>query len=121
MLLPDSGEVIVSGRSTRDWDRFSLRRGIGYVLQDVGLFPHMTVADNVALVPRLSGWDEARVARRVDEMLALTGLPAPEFARRAPDELSGGQKQRVGVARALAADPSDRKSTRLNSSHSQIS
>ena len=105
MLLPDAGDVLVAGRSTREWDPFALRRGIGYVLQDVGLFPHLSVADNVALVPRLCGWDEARVARRVDEMLALTGLAPEDLAARAPDELSGGQRQRVGVARALAADP----------------
>ena len=105
MLLPDTGDVLVAGRSTREWDPFALRRGIGYVLQEVGLFPHLSVADNVALVPRLCGWDEARVARRVDEMLALTGLGADDLAARAPDELSGGQRQRIGVARALAADP----------------
>jgi osmoprotectant transport system ATP-binding protein len=105
MLEPAAGDVVVSGRSTREWDPFALRRGIGYVLQDVGLFPHMTVGDNVALVPRLCGWDEPRVLQRVDEMLMLTGLPPADFARRAPDELSGGQKQRVGVARALAGDP----------------
>jgi osmoprotectant transport system ATP-binding protein len=105
MLLPDSGDVLVEGRSTRQWDPFALRRGIGYVIQDVGLFPHMTVADNVALVPRLCGWDEGRVSRRVDQVLTLTGLAPADFASRAPDELSGGQKQRVGVARALAADP----------------
>jgi osmoprotectant transport system ATP-binding protein len=106
MLTPSGGEVVVGGRSTQEWDPFALRRGIGYVLQHVGLFPHMTVRDNVALVPRLSGWDEARVSRRVEEMLTLTGLSPSEFASRAPDALSGGQQQRVGVARALAADPS---------------
>lgn len=106
MLLPTSGRVIVSGRGTSEWDRFALRRGIGYVLQDVGLFPHMSVADNVALVPRLAGWDEAGIGRRVHELLSLVDLPPAEYATRAPEELSGGQKQRVGVARALAADPS---------------
>jgi osmoprotectant transport system ATP-binding protein len=106
MLLPHAGTVLVGGRPTHEWNPFALRRGIGYVLQDVGLFPHMTVGDNIALVPRLAGWDEARVSRRVGEMLELTGLPPQDFAQRAPDELSGGQKQRVGVARALAADPS---------------
>jgi osmoprotectant transport system ATP-binding protein len=105
MLQPLAGDVVVSGRSTREWDPFALRRGIGYVLQEVGLFPHMSVADNVALVPRLSGWQEPRVLQRVHEMLTLTGLPPAEFGPRSPDELSGGQKQRVGVARALAADP----------------
>jgi osmoprotectant transport system ATP-binding protein len=106
MLLPASGSVNVAGRPTTEWNPFDLRRGIGYVLQDVGLFPHMTVAQNIALVPRLCGWDEERVASRVDEMLTLVGLPPGDFAPRAPSELSGGQKQRVGVARALAADPS---------------
>jgi osmoprotectant transport system ATP-binding protein len=105
MLLPDSGQVIVSGRCTREWDRFALRRGMGYVLQDVGLFPHMTVGDNVALVPRLAGWSETSIARRVEELLVLVDLPSDDYVRRTPDELSGGQKQRVGVARALAADP----------------
>lgn len=105
MLLPGSGRVIVSGRCTSEWNRFALRRRIGYVLQDVGLFPHMTVAENVALVPRLAGWDEPRIAARVDELLSLVDLPPAEYATRAPDELSGGQQQRVGVARALAADP----------------
>jgi osmoprotectant transport system ATP-binding protein len=105
MLSPTAGLVIVSGRCTSEWDPFVLRRGIGYVLQDVGLFPHMSVAENVALVPRLSGWEEKTIATRVDELLTLVDLPPVEYARRAPDELSGGQKQRVGVARALAADP----------------
>jgi osmoprotectant transport system ATP-binding protein len=105
MLLPTSGRITVGGRDTREWDPFALRRGIGYVLQDVGLFPHMNVADNVALVPRLSGWDETRIAKRVDQLLALVDLPPSDYGRRAPEELSGGQKQRVGVARALAADP----------------
>src|SRR5258707_5314182 len=82
-----------------------LRRGIGYVIQDAGLFPHFTVAENVALVPTLEKWDAPRTAARVDEMLQLVGLDPREFAHRRPRELSGGQRQRVGVARALAADP----------------
>jgi osmoprotectant transport system ATP-binding protein len=105
MLLPSAGDVVVSGRRTSEWDPFQLRRGIGYVLQDVGLFPHMTVTDNVALVPRLCGWGESKIAGRVDELLSLVDLPPAEYGMRAPAELSGGQKQRVGVARALAADP----------------
>ena len=105
MLLPGGGDVVVLGRSTRDWDPIALRRGIGYVLQGIGLFPHMTVADNVALVPRLLDWPDARIAARVQEVLALVGLPAGDFAPRLPAQLSGGQQQRVGVARALAADP----------------
>jgi len=105
LLEQDSGDVIVEGRSTRDWEPIRLRRRVGYVLQDVGLFPHMTVGGNIAVVPYLEGWDKVRIAERVGEMLDLIGLDRPSFARRLPDELSGGQRQRVGVARALAADP----------------
>jgi osmoprotectant transport system ATP-binding protein len=105
LLLPDSGRVLVDGRDTRSWEPIRLRRSIGYVIQDVGLFPHMTVADNVAVVPRLEGWSADRVSSRVGELLDLIGLPASTYAARWPDELSGGQRQRVGVARALAADP----------------
>ncbi|MGH9407987.1 MAG: ATP-binding cassette domain-containing protein [Vicinamibacterales bacterium] len=105
VIAPDRGEAIVDGRKVADWDRFALRRGIGYVLQDVALFPHLTVGENVALVPRLLGWDRARVDARVRDMLALVDLPAATYVERDPHELSGGQRQRVGVARALAADP----------------
>jgi osmoprotectant transport system ATP-binding protein len=105
LLLPDEGAVLVEGRDTRAWEPIALRRQAGYVLQDVGLFPHMSVADNIAVVPRLSGWDAARVTARVHALLALIDLPAEPFASRWPDELSGGQRQRVGVARALALDP----------------
>jgi osmoprotectant transport system ATP-binding protein len=105
LLLPDSGEVTVESRSTRQWNPFELRRRTGYVLQEVGLFPHMTVEDNIATVPRLLGWDDARIHARTRELLDLVGLEARTFARRRPDQLSGGQRQRVGVARALAADP----------------
>jgi len=105
LLLPDAGAVLVEGRDTREWEPIALRRRVGYVLQDVGLFPHMSVADNIAVVPRLSGWDESRVTARVHELLDLIGLPPDPFASRWPDELSGGQRQRVGVARALALDP----------------
>jgi osmoprotectant transport system ATP-binding protein len=105
MLVPLAGEVRVSGRPTLEWEPYSLRRRIGYVLQEVALFPHMSVAENIAVVPRLLGWDEARIAARVPELLALTGLEGQGFEQRRPDELSGGQRQRVGVARALAADP----------------
>jgi osmoprotectant transport system ATP-binding protein len=82
-----------------------IARRVGYVLQDVGLFPHMSIADNVAVVPRLTGWDAARSRSRADELLELVGLSADTFRDRWPDELSGGQRQRVGVARALAVDP----------------
>jgi len=105
MLEPSAGEVRVDGRDTRAWHPTALRRQTGYVLQEVGLFPHMTVARNVGLVPSLGGWPAPRVERRVHELLELVGLPPREFAARWPDELSGGQRQRVGVARALAADP----------------
>lgn len=105
LLVPEAGEVIVRGRSTASWDAFELRRGIGYVLQEVGLFPHLTVGDNIAVVPRLLGWEEKRIAARVEELLRLVDLPSANYAGRRPENLSGGQRQRVGVARALAADP----------------
>ena len=105
MLLPSKGEILVQDRPTTVWDPIRLRRGIGYVIQDAGLFPHFTVAENVALVPTLEKWDAPRTAARVDEMLNLVGLDPREYAKRRPRELSGGQRQRVGVARALAADP----------------
>jgi osmoprotectant transport system ATP-binding protein len=105
LLLPDAGSVAVDGRDTREWDPIALRRRTGYVLQDVGLFPHLTIAENVALVPRLEGWPEPRRQARARELLELVGLPPAEYAARWPRELSGGQRQRVGVARALAVDP----------------
>jgi osmoprotectant transport system ATP-binding protein len=105
LLLPETGRVLVGGRDTRDWDAIRLRRSVGYVIQDVGLFPHMTVGGNIAVVPRLEGWSGERIAARVDELLDLIGLSARTYVDRWPDELSGGQRQRVGVARALAADP----------------
>ena len=105
LLSPTSGTVLVEGKATSDWDPIRLRRHTGYVIQEGGLFPHFTVEQNVALVPRLERWDEARVTNRVNELLALVGLDAEKFAERYPGELSGGQRQRVGVARALAAEP----------------
>ncbi len=105
MLFPTSGQVLVGGRSTRDWDPIKLKRGIGYVIQDVGLFPHFTVARNVGLVPRLEGWNDPDVERRVDQLLEIVGMPAADYRARYPRQLSGGQRQRIGVARALAADP----------------
>ena len=105
LLMPSTGEVRVAGRATTAWDAIRLRRRTGYVIQEVGLLPHLTVARNVGLVPDLEGWPAERIAARVEELLALVGLPAAEFAPRYPHELSGGQRQRVGVARALAADP----------------
>jgi osmoprotectant transport system ATP-binding protein len=105
LLEPTSGKVLVDGRATLEWNAVELRRRIGYVIQDAGLFPHYTVERNVAIVPHLENWPEERVRARVTELLHLAGLDAAQFARRFPRELSGGQRQRVGVARALAADP----------------
>ena len=105
LLLPKSGRVEVEGQDTHGWPGISLRRRTGYVLQDVGLFPHMTVEQNVGLVPTLERWGVARTRDRVRTLLDLVGLPAAEYAARRPHELSGGQRQRVGVARALAVDP----------------
>ena len=106
LIEPTSGSVLVEGKRTTDWDPIRLRRGIGYVIQEVGLFPHFTVERNVALVPSLESWSEERMRARVNEMLSMVGLEPSRFAKRLPRELSGGQRQRVGVARALAADPS---------------
>jgi osmoprotectant transport system ATP-binding protein len=103
---PDSGQVIVQGKPATAWDPIELRRHTGYVIQDAGLFPHMTVASNIALVPRLLKWPADRIAGRVDELLTMVALAPAEFRARWPDQLSGGQRQRVGLARALAADPS---------------
>jgi len=105
LIEPTSGEIFIEGKRTTDWDPVELRRRIGYVLQEGGLFPHYSVARNVSLVTGLLGWDEARKRERTREMLDLVGLSPAKFAERFPHELSGGQRQRVGVARALAADP----------------
>lgn len=105
LIEPTSGRVLVGGRDVAQGDPVSLRRHIGYVIQQVGLFPHMTIAENVATVPRLLGWDASRIKARSAEMLALVGLDPAEYLPRYPRHLSGGQRQRVGVARALAADP----------------
>src|ERR1700681_30456 len=106
MLVPSSGAIVVEGKSTVEWDAIRLRRHIGYVIQEAGLFPHFTVAENVGLVPQLDKWDPARIAQRTDELLRIVGLDPKEFAQRRPAQLSGGQRQRVGVARGLGADPS---------------
>ena len=105
LLLPQAGRVHVAGLDTREWNGIRLRRRIGYVLQDVGLLPHMTVEQNVGLVPRLERWPADRTRARTHELLVMVGLPPSEYARRRPRDLSGGQRQRVGVARALAAGP----------------
>jgi osmoprotectant transport system ATP-binding protein len=101
----DEGDITIGGQSIRSLDLIELRRGIGYVIQQVGLFPHMTVADNGATVPKLRGWDKKRIAMRVDELLDLVDLPADDYRARYASQLSGGERQRVGLARALAADP----------------
>jgi len=105
MILPSGGEVLVEGKATGAWDLVKLRRSIGYVIQESGLFPHFTVERNIGLVPSLEGWPAERVGQRVNDLLDRVSLPAADFAKRLPKELSGGQRQRVGVARALAADP----------------
>ncbi|HYL46811.1 MAG TPA: ATP-binding cassette domain-containing protein [Candidatus Limnocylindrales bacterium] len=105
MLEPTAGEVLVEGRTTREWNPIALRRHIGYVIQEIGLFPHYSVEQNVSLVPKLEHWPKERIRARVAELLELVGLEPENFRARYPRELSGGQRQRVGVARALAADP----------------
>jgi osmoprotectant transport system ATP-binding protein len=104
LLTPSGGEILVNGERTAECDVIRLRRSIGYVIQDVGLFPHFTVEKNIALVPRIEGWTADRIHARAEELLQLVGLN-PDMASRYPHQLSGGQRQRVGVARALAADP----------------
>lgn len=105
LLVPEEGEVIVEGKEVREWDPIRLRRRAGWVIQEVGLLPHLTVEENVSLVPRLEGWEEARRRSRAHELLELVGLSPARFSGMRPSKLSGGQKQRVGVARALANDP----------------
>jgi len=105
LLFPTAGGVLVENRATTDWDLIQLRRGIGYVIQEVGLFPHFTIGENVGLVPRLKGWPRERVTSRVAELLQQVGLDPAQFLHRYPRQLSGGQRQRVGVARALVAEP----------------
>jgi osmoprotectant transport system ATP-binding protein len=105
MIEPDAGTIEVAGRDVTRVDAIELRRSIGYVIQQIGLFPHMTIAENIATVPRLLGWDAARIGARVEELLELVAMDPVAYRGRFPSELSGGQRQRVGVARALAADP----------------
>ena len=105
LLDPTEGEVLVEATPTTGWDPIRLRRRIGYVIQEIGLFPHWTVEENVGVVPRLEGWEGGRIKARTGELLEMVGLEPGGFAARYPRELSGGQRQRVGVARALAADP----------------
>ena len=105
LIDPTEGEVRIEGQASVEWDPIRLRRRIGYVIQEIGLFPHLTVAENIGVVPRLEGWPPERIRERARALLRMVGLDADRFAERMPRELSGGQRQRVGVARALAADP----------------
>ena len=105
LYRPTEGQVIFDGKSTTEWDEIKLRRKIGYVIQETGLFPHFSIERNVGLIPSLEGWNSKKIKSRVFELLKLVGLEPEQFASRYPHELSGGQRQRVGVARALAADP----------------
>ena len=105
LIEPTAGRILVDGIDIMERDPIELRREIGYAIQHIGLFPHMTVAENIAVVPRLVGWEQSRIGARVDELLTMVGLEPTQFRLRYPAQLSGGQKQRVGVARALAADP----------------
>ncbi len=105
LIEPTSGEIYVEGKALSRWDVIRLRRSIGYAIQDVGLFPHYSVRENVALIPKLEKWEHSRIDARVEEVLAMVGLPLRDFRDRYPHQLSGGQRQRVGLARALAAEP----------------
>jgi osmoprotectant transport system ATP-binding protein len=105
LIEPTSGRILIGGTDVLKLDADEHRRNVGYVIQQIGLFPHMRIAENIGLVPRMLGWSRSKTAERVEELLEVVGLPAGEYARRYPRELSGGQQQRVGVARALAADP----------------
>ncbi len=105
LLVPEAGVVRVDGRATNEWEAINLRRRVGYILQEVGLFPHLNVAQNIGIVPKLENWNTIKIDHRVEEMMELVGLAPKTFRERFPRELSGGQRQRVGVARALAADP----------------
>jgi osmoprotectant transport system ATP-binding protein len=105
LVRPDAGRITVLGRDVEDWDPIALRRKIGYVIQDVGLLPHISVGENVGIVPRLLGWDPSRREARTRELLSLVGLDPDRFGPAAPRQLSGGERQRAGLARALAADP----------------
>lgn len=105
LIRPTAGEILFEGKSTAEWDPIRLRRRMGYVIQDAGLFPHWTVEANIGLVPRLENWQPSAIAQRVEVLLGAVGLPPADYRHRYPRQLSGGQKQRVGIARALAADP----------------
>lgn len=102
---PDEGKILLFGKDISKEDPVDLRRGIGYVIQQIGLFPHMTIEDNVSVVPRLLNWEKEKISRRVDELLSMAGLEPEQFKKRYPSQLSGGQQQRTGLARALAVEP----------------
>ncbi|MFW6169242.1 MAG: ATP-binding cassette domain-containing protein, partial [Planctomycetota bacterium] len=105
LIEPSAGTISIDGQNIMETNPIDLRRGIGYSIQHIGLFPHMTVAGNIRIVPNLLGWEEGKIAQRVNELLKLVGLEPDDFVDRYPNQLSGGQQQRIGVARALAADP----------------
>lgn len=105
LIEPSSGHILINGKDVMEQDAVELRRGIGYAIQHIGLFPHMTIAENIAVVPKLLDWSKGRIDERIDELLTMVGLEPVEFRDRFPNQLSGGQQQRIGVARALAADP----------------
>ncbi|MGM0695165.1 MAG: ATP-binding cassette domain-containing protein, partial [Pseudomonadota bacterium] len=105
IVKPTSGKVFINGDDTTDMDTQALRRNIGYVIQQIGLFPNMTIEENITVVPKLLGWDRARYKERARELMAMISMEPDAFLKRFPSELSGGQQQRIGVARALAADP----------------
>ena len=104
LIEPTSGRIFLEGEDVTKVNSDNLRRRIGYVIQQIGLFPHMTIAENIATVPKMLGWDKKRISERIDELLEMVGLD-PSYRERFPKELSGGQRQRIGVARAMAADP----------------
>ncbi|EDJ3053789.1 osmoprotectant ABC transporter ATP-binding protein OsmV [Salmonella enterica subsp. enterica serovar Muenchen] len=105
LIAPSSGNILINGENTNDMDTVTLRRNIGYVIQQIGLFPNMTIEENITVVPRMLGWDKARCKQRAEELMDMVALDARKFLHRYPKEMSGGQQQRIGVIRALAADP----------------
>ncbi len=105
LIAPSSGNILINGENTNDMDAVTLRRNIGYVIQQIGLFPNMTIEENITVVPRMLGWDKARCKQRAEELMDMVALDARKFLHRYPKEMSGGQQQRIGVIRALAADP----------------
>lgn len=105
LIEPSSGEIFINGKNYLDWNEISLRRNIGYVIQSIGLFPHFTIYDNIAIVPRLKKWKEKDIESRIEDLMRMVNLPPEQYRDRYPSELSGGQQQRIGVIRAIAADP----------------